>query len=133
MADQDTHHFESSYTCLLIPRFPSHQIQGDLADSLSQWLQQICIASHWKIEFTTIHPDYFQWGLWVNALTTPNHITQTIRTETSKLILSNFSFMDQDKLSDDFWAPGYLAILGIHPHLDEILARYISLIRRQPG
>ncbi len=123
--------YEPSYTCLLIPRFPSHQLSGDFALCLPRWQEQICISYGWKLQFVTIDPEYFQWGMQLNVSNTPNHIMQTIRTETSKLILSNFSFLDQDKISDDFWALGYLVVLGIHPHIDNMIARSISLMRRR--
>ena len=125
--------YDLSYTCLLIPRFPSHQLRGDLADYLSQWLQQICISYGWRLEFTTVNPDYFQWGLKVNASITPHQFIHTIRSETSKFILSNFGRIAKENLSNDFWAPGHLVVLGIRPHPNEMIAQYIQLMRRQQG
>jgi REP element-mobilizing transposase RayT len=122
--------YDLSYTCLLIPRFPSDQLKGDLADYLSQWLQQICISYGWQLEFTTVNPDYFQWGLKVNASITPHHFIHTIRSETSKFILSNFGRIAKENLSNDFWTPGHLVVLGIRPHPNEMIAQYIQLMRR---
>jgi REP element-mobilizing transposase RayT len=125
--------YDLSYTCLLIPRFPSHQLKGDLVDFLSQWLQQICLSYGWRLEFTTINPDYFQWGFHVNVSVTPARFIHTIRSETSKFILSNFGRIAKDNLSNDFWAPGHLVVLGIRPHPDEMIVQYIRLTRRQQG
>lgn len=125
--------YDLSYTCLLIPRFPSHQLKGDLANYLSQWLQQICISYGWRLEFTTANPDYFQWGLHVNVSVPPSHFMQTIRSETSKFILSNFGRIAQENLSNDFWAPGHMVVLGILPHPYEMIEKYIRLTRRQQG
>ena len=125
--------YDLSYTCLLIPRFPSHQIKGDLADFLTVWLQQICISYGWRLEFSTAHLNYFQWGLRVNASVTPATFMHLIRTETSNFILSNFGRIAKENLSDDFWAPGFLVVLGIRPHSDEMIENYIQMTRRRQG
>jgi REP element-mobilizing transposase RayT len=125
--------YELSFTCLLIPRFPSHQLKGDLANYLPDWLQQICVSFSWPIEFTTVDPGYFQWGLRANASTAPTHIMQTIRSETSKMVLSTFGKIARENLSDDFWAPGHLVVLGIRPHSDDMITQYIRMIRKQQG
>lgn len=125
--------YDLSYTCLLLPRFPSHQIKGDLAGYLNQWLQQVCISYGWRLEFITTHPDYLQWGMRVNASITSATFMQIIRNETSKLILSNFGRIAQENLSDDFWAPGHLVVLGIRPHPTQMIDQYIRMTRRRQG
>jgi REP element-mobilizing transposase RayT len=125
--------YDLSYTCLLIPRFPSHQLKGDLADYLPQWLQQICVSYGWQLEFTTVDPDYFQWALRVPPSVPPGHFMQVIRYQTSDFILSNFGRIRRENLSNDFWAPGYLVVLGTRPHPKEMIEQYIRLTRRQQG
>lgn len=123
--------YDLSYTCLLIPRHPLHQLQGDLAKLLSQWLQQICVSNNWQIEFITINPDYFQWGLRVIPSTQTGQFMQKIRNETSELILSTFEPIRNKISTDDFWASGYLVVLGTRPHPKEMIEQYIRLSRRQ--
>jgi len=125
--------YNLSYTCLLIPRFPSHQLKGDLADLLPQWLQQVCISYGWSLEFITTNPDYFQWAVLIPPSTTPAYFMQKIRSETSKMILSNFGRIRKENLADDFWARGYLVVLGTRPHPEEMIRQYIRLTRRQQG
>ena len=125
--------YDLSYTCLLIPRFPSHQLKGDLADYLPHWLQQICVSYGWGLEFATPYYDYFQWALRINASVPPIHFMQTIRYETSKFVLSNFGHIAKENLSKDFWAPGYLVVLGTRPHPNEMIEQYIRLTRRRQG
>jgi REP element-mobilizing transposase RayT len=125
--------YNLSYTCLLIPRFPGHQLKGDLADLLPQWLQQVCISFGWNLEFITVHPDYFQWAILVPPSTPPGHFMQQIRYELSKMILSHFGRIKRENLSKDFWAPGYLVVLGTRPHPEEMIRQYIRLTRRQQG
>lgn len=125
--------YDLSYTCLLIPRFPSHQLKGDLADFLPQWLQQVCISFGWRLEFVTVDPNYFQWSISVLPATPPGRFMQQIRYDTSALIMENFGRIKQENLSNDFWAPGYLVVLGTRPHPKEMVEQYIRLTRRQQG
>jgi len=125
--------YNLSYTCLLIPRFPSHQLKGDLADYLPQWLQQICISFTWRLEFITLNPDYLQWAILVPASTPPGRFMQQIRFDTSDMILSNFGRIRRENLSNDFWASGYLVVLGTKPHPEEMIDQYIRLTRHQQG
>lgn len=125
--------YDLSYTCLLLPRFPSHQLKGDLANYLPQWLQQVCISFGWRLEFVNVDPDYFQWSISVLPATPPGRFMQQIRYDTSELILSHFGRIKQENLSNDFWAPGYLVVLGTRPHPREMVEQYIRLTRRQQG
>ena len=123
--------YDLSYTCLLIPRLPSHQLKDNLADSLPTWLQQICTSYNWRIEFITVNPDYFQWGLRVIPSTQTGQFMQEIRQKTSELILSTFEHIRNENSANDFWAQGYLVVLGTRPHPKEMIEQYIRLSRRQ--
>jgi REP element-mobilizing transposase RayT len=124
--------YDLSYTCLLIPH-PNHQLRDGLAENLPQWLKQICFAFNWQIEFITIHPDYFQWGLRVVPSVQTGQFMQEIRQQTSKLIFSTFEQIHSTNPDGDFWAPGYLVVLGTRPHPKEMIEQYIRLSRRQHG
>ena len=125
--------YNLSYICLLIPRFPSHQLKGDLANLLPEWLEQVCISYGWNLQFVTVDPAYFQWSILVTPSTSPGYFMQQIRYQTSKMILSNFGSIRRENLSNDFWAPGYLVVLGTRPHPQEMINQYIRLTRRQQG
>jgi REP element-mobilizing transposase RayT len=121
--------YDLSYTCFLIPRIPSQQLIGDLADNLPQWLKEICTSFDWKLEFVAVNPDYFQWALWVLPTVPTGRIIQQVRSKTSELIFANFGQLKKENLSDDFWATGYLIISGIHPNAKEVVERYIRITR----
>ena len=55
-----------------------------------------------------------------------------IRIRTSELVLDHFSDL-RDGTTTDFWAPGYLVVLGTRPHPQALIEHYIKLIRRQQG
>lgn len=128
-----TESYGLSYACLLIPRFPSHQIKGDLADLLPGWLNRICLSYTWKLGFLEVSPGYLHWGLLVSSSDTPNLFMQVIRSETSKLILSNFGHIQRENLGQDFWAHSHLLAVGNHPHSKDWIEYYIREIRRQQG
>lgn len=123
--------YDISYTCLLIPGHPLYQLQGELAELLPKWLKEICDSHSWHIEFVTVNPEYFQWGLRVIPSTQTGQFMQKIRLGTSELILSKFENIRNDNSIKDFWATGYLVVLGTRPHPKEMIDQYIRLSRRQ--
>jgi len=125
--------YEISYACLLIPRFGVHYLIGDLADQLHQWMPQICISFGWRLDFLSVNPEYLQWVLYVHPTTPPAHFMRVFRQHTSKLIFENFPRIKRDNLSRDFWAPGYLVIIGARPHPPEMINEYVRLTRQQQG
>ena len=54
-------YYNLTYACLLVPRFSSHYLTGDVSDRLSEWLPQICIAFGWRLEYLAVRPEYIQW------------------------------------------------------------------------
>ena len=125
--------YDLSYTCLMIPRFPSHLLKGDIAGYLPQWLQQICVSCGWRLGFANVHPEYLQWAMRVSPADPPGYFMQVIRQETSVFTFEYFPRFKKLNLKGDFWAPGYLVILGMRPHPVQMVEQYIRLTRRQQG
>jgi REP element-mobilizing transposase RayT len=125
--------YDLSYVCLLIPRFDSHYLVGDIVEHLYRRMQQICVSFGWRLDFVTVRPEYLQWILRVPATTPPSQFMRTIRQQTSHCIFENFPRMKRENLSKDFWAPGYLVIVGTRPHPPEMIREYIRLTRQQQG
>ena len=42
--------YHLTYACLLVPRFSSHFITGDLSERMDEWLPNVCIAFGWRLE-----------------------------------------------------------------------------------
>lgn len=124
--------FSISYTCLLIPRSPFQNLNNELSSHLQNWLVNICESKHWQIEFQTVREGYFQWGLRFSSPIQIGQFMKEIRTKTSELILDHFADL-RDGPTTDFWAPGYLVVLGTRPHPQALIEHYIKLIRRQQG
>lgn len=65
-----------TYACLLVPRFSTHYLTGDLAENLSEWLPNICIAFGWRLEFLAVRPEYLQWVIDVPPTTSPAYLIE---------------------------------------------------------
>lgn len=129
----DGNHYYLSYVCLMIPRFNSHSLSGDVAAQLPECMQQICIAFGWRLEYVSVKPDHFQWILKVPPATSPAHLMKTIRQHTSDFIFYEFPRFKRQNISKDFWAPGYLIYLGTEPNSMDVIQAFIQQTRRQQG
>ena len=125
--------YEVSYTCLLLPKFDSHHLMGDVVERLQSSLKDITVSFGWHLDFLSIKPDYLQWTIRVPLSTSTTYAIQVIRKQTSSEIFLDFPRFKRENQSDDFWAPGYLIFWGSQPHPNEIIQRYIRQTRRQQG
>ena len=128
-----TNPYELSYACLLIPRFSTHYLIGDLADNLHNWMGQICLSFSWRLDFISVQPDYLQWIIRVPPATSPARIVSIVRHQTSKDIFENFPRFKKENRSTDFWAHGYLVIVSTSPHPPKMVKEFIRLTRQQQG
>ena len=125
--------YEISYTCLVIPRFGSHYLVGDLASKLPDWMLQICISFGWRLDFLTVDREYLEWGIHVPPTIPPIYFMRIIRQQTSLQILSDFPRIRRENLSNDFWAIGYLVASGTLPYPLGVVQQFIRQIREQQG
>jgi REP element-mobilizing transposase RayT len=125
--------YNLTYACLLVPRFSSHYLTGDMADRLSEWLPQICIAFGWRLEYLAVRPEYIQWVLNVPPAVSPGYLMRIIRQQTSEKIFHEFPKLKRENPSGDFWAPGYLIMGGTQPHPPQLVKDYIKQTRTRQG
>lgn len=125
--------YHLTYACLLVPRFSSHYLTGDLSDRLGEWLPSICIAFGWRLEFLAVRPEYLQWVVNVQPNTSPGHLMRIMRQQTSEKIFNDFARMKRENPSGDFWAPGYLIMGGSQPHPPQLVRDYIRQTRQRQG
>ncbi len=122
-----------NYACLLVPRFTAHYMTGDLADRLSEWMPDICIAFGWRLEFLAVRPEYLQWVVNVPPNTSPGYLMRIMRQQTSGKIFTGFPRIRSENPSGDFWAPGYLIMGGLQPHPPQLVKDYIKQTRIRQG
>ena len=125
--------YHLTYACLLVPRFSSHYLTGDLSDHLGEWLPSICVAFGWRLEFLAVRPEYLQWVVNVQPNTSPGHLMRIMRQQTSEKIFSDFVRLKRENPSGDFWAPGYLIMGGSQPHPPQLVRDYIRQTRQRQG
>jgi REP element-mobilizing transposase RayT len=125
--------YHLTYACLLVPRFASHYITGDLAEQIGDWLPNICIAFGWRLEYLSVRPEYLQWVANVQPNTSPGYLMRIMRQQTSEKIFSEFPRMKKENPSGDFWAPGYLIMGGTQPHPQQLVRDYIRQTRQRQG
>ena len=125
--------YQLTYACLLVPRFTSHYLTGDIADKLSEWIPNICIAFGWRLEHLAVRPEYLQWVVNVPPATSPGYLMRIMRQQTSEKIFVEFPRLKKENPSGDFWAPGYLIMGGTQPHPPQLVKDYIKQIRQRQG
>ncbi|MDO8752539.1 MAG: transposase [Anaerolineales bacterium] len=125
--------YHLTYACLLVPRFSAHYITGDLAENLSEWLPNICIAFGWRLEFLAVRPEYLQWVVNVQPNTSPGDLMRVMREQTSEKIFGEFNRLKKENPSGDFWALGYLIMGGTQPHPPQLVRDYILQTRQRQG
>jgi REP element-mobilizing transposase RayT len=125
--------YHLTYACLLVPRFATHYITGDLSERISEWLPNICIAFGWRLEYLAVRPEYLQWVANVQPSTSPGYLMRIMRQQTSEKIFNEFSRLKKENPSGDFWAPGYLIMGGTQPHPPQLVRDYINQTRTRQG
>jgi REP element-mobilizing transposase RayT/CheY-like chemotaxis protein len=125
--------YNLTYACLLVPRFSSHYLTGDISDRISEWLPNICIAFGWRLEYLAVRPEYVQWVVNVPPATSPGYLMRIMRQQTSEKIFIEFPRMKKENPSGDFWAPGYLIMGGTQPHPPQLVKDYIKQTRSRQG
>jgi REP element-mobilizing transposase RayT len=125
--------YHLTYACLLVPRFSSHFITGDLSERMDEWLPTVCIAFGWRLEYLAVRPEYLQWVVNVQPNTSPGYLMRIMRQQTSEKIFTEFPRMKKENPSGDFWAPGYLIMGGTQPHPPQLVRDYIRQTRQRQG
>jgi REP element-mobilizing transposase RayT/DNA-binding response OmpR family regulator len=125
--------YNLSYACLLIPRFDRHYLTGDLADRVTNWMQDVCIAYGWRLEHISVRPEYLQWTSNVPPTVAPGFIMRIVRQQISARIFSDFPRFAKENPSGDFWAPGYLIMGGPQPHPSKLIKDFIQQTRQRQG
>jgi REP element-mobilizing transposase RayT len=119
--------------CVLIPRLPQHHLGGDLAERLSEWLDQLCLAFGWRLEGRSIRPDYLAWVVRVPPSVTPKSLLRLIRLHTSQRIFDEFPRLKSENPSGDFWAPGYLITSSSQLPATHAIQSFIQGTRQHQG
>jgi len=122
-----------AYTCLLIPRLPTHMLVRGLAVRLREWLPQLCLAYGWRLENLFVRPEYLQWTVQVAPAISPGNVLRHVRQQSSRRIFLQFPQYEVENPSGDFWAPGFLIISGFQPPSKQLVQDFIHQTRTRQG
>ncbi len=125
--------YNLSYDCLLIPRFTEHFLTSELAEHISDWMQQICVAFGWRLEYISVRPEYLQWIVNVPPATSPGYVMRVLRKHVSEKIFDDSPRYKKENPSGDFWAPGYLIMGGSQPAPAQLIKDFIAQTRQRQG
>jgi hypothetical protein len=119
------------FTVMLIPRIKSHALVGDISRCLNEEVPTIFLANGWRLESLIISRQFMQWSVSIPSSIAPSNHIKTIRRESSRLVLGNFTRLSRDGLIADFWAPGFLLESGKCHLSDDVIAEFIQANRQQ--
>ena len=122
-----------TYSCTLIPRLPQHQLGGDLAQLVQEWMPQLFLAFGWQLLHMGIFPEYLQVIGRVTPNTSPGSFVRIIRQQTSRRIFTAFPRIREENPSLDYWAPGYLILSNSQPPPNHVIRHFIEQTRLQQG
>lgn len=121
------------YAFVLVPRLPQHALAGDLAERLSEWIGQFCLAFGWKLVYLTIQPDHLHWMVKAPPAVSPGYVLKMMRRHTSKRIFGVFSRLYEENPSGDFWSQGFLVFSDAQPLSADQIQAFISQERTRQG
>lgn len=124
---------ELSFACVLIPRFSDQYLVGDIVDSLTDWMKQVCISYGWRLTMLSIRPGYMQWVMSVPLNANPARFMQLIRRFLSGKIFDDFPRFAQKNVSGEFWAPGNFVAPGNQLQAPDQVNEWIMQTRRLQG
>jgi len=131
-ADSPVYH-ELYFTCVLAPRMPGHQLNGEMAANLSDWMRALALAFDWRLEHLLIRPNYLHWVAKVTPQISAKSLIRLVRRHTNQQIFKRFPQLARENPSEDFWAPGYLVMTGSNVLPSRTIAEFIAHVRRYQG
>ena len=122
-----------AYSCLLTPRFETHQLAGDVADLLSEKFPQICISYGWRLGFFAVNMNCLHWVVKLPPDISPADHIETVRGKTSDYIFAEYAGYLAENVSGDFWAPGFSVIDSMQHHTPEQILTFVQKSRISSG
>ena len=122
-----------AYTCVLIPRLPEHHLVGELAEYLSNWVNELSVAFGWRLDHLSVRPNYLHW----RAISPPDYppasMVLDMKTRISERIFDKFLRLKTANPSGKFWADGHLIVNGRDKLSQQLLQDFINATRSRQG
>jgi DNA-binding response OmpR family regulator/REP element-mobilizing transposase RayT len=124
---------EQAYTIIMLPALPEHYLRGEIAEHLSMWFPQVCLAFGWRLEGLSIRPEYIQFTMLLTPSVSPSMVVRILRQRTSERIFNRFIELQSQDAQSDFWAPGHLVVRDSQPPSTHLLRDFIQQTRSRQG
>jgi len=125
--------YNLTYSCLLIPRFDSHQLTNEREIQIAECFKNIHTSKGWRLDVLKVRPEYLLWESNFPPNITPSKHIDIIRKETSKLMFENSPMLNKENPSGDYWAPGYLIIGGKNAISEQLVSAFLRQNRMKHG
>ncbi len=119
------------FACVLVPRIKSQSLGLELAEYLEKELPDLFLAYGWRLDALEIRRTHLQWMARIPPNIAPADHIDLVRKQTSEMLLSNFSVLNQSRLLYDFWAPGFLLASGQRLIPYDVVDDFIQMNRMQ--
>jgi hypothetical protein len=120
------------YSFVIIPRLPKHQLVGDLAVRLPEWVAELCLSFGWRLENIFHRPEFLGWSVAAPSHISPNSIIETACLQLSRRVFHHFPLFGEENPSGEFWAPDPLIVSGPLPTTAQII-EFIRQTRTRQG
>ncbi len=114
-----------SYTYLIIPKFASTRLSGDLQSRLAEWISFQALTHDWRITGLHIEPDHLEISLDCAPSEAPEKVIKALMQNTAEKAMAEFPRLaaEHSKRVSSFWAQGYYVVApGRRLTADEIRA-----------
>jgi len=120
------------FSALLLPRFPDHRLEGELAEHVRQWVHRLCVAWGWRALRITVLPDRMLLTISLSPEVAPATAVFHIARDLSARILGAHPDLAKDLPSKRFWARRYLLTAGEHLGQEQVQS-FIESTRQEQG
>jgi putative transposase len=125
--------YNLQYSCLLIPRFPSHRLTTHKTEMIEECVKNTNISYGWRLEAVEANQDFLRLTTSLPPFIAPTKYLNIIRKVTSKKIFDDFPAYKDENPSGDYWAPGFIIIGGKNTISDSLVSTFTKQNREKYG
>ena len=101
-----------SFTAILLPHFPEHQLNESMSAKISEWTRKLCLAWGWKAEIIEVLPDHMRLTLILSQDIAPGQAIKQISIDTSTRLIEAYPQQFSNLPSGQFWSDRYFLSSG---------------------
>lgn len=126
--------YNLSYALVWLPRFPTTQLVGDLAERLTELIQEIARGYEWEVQHLEVQPEYVHVVIAAGPGDAAAAVVETFKRLTTETIFAEFPRLRQRHPAGQLWADDYFALAASTPLTPDQVRRYIAYARQPyPG